>query len=198
MTDNFNQQKTESDLLFLKKLIEFAKENNWRVVVSGGYGMDFFLNKITRSHNDLDVIVYGKENRVSVIKKLDRFIIGYFPKAKFLTKQETFYIEFDVKNPNFGANIYFVETEEDPFSNLNKVSKLDGEIVINTEDNFPKPVKGKLGDLEVEVQDQNAHLADILVKHGDDKSPSKYDQDIINLRQVTDSKKVELLLKKSI
>jgi hypothetical protein len=189
------KQKADSDFVFLKSLIGVAKINSWRVVVSGGYGMDFFLGKITRSHNDLDMIIYGKENKPDAVRKLNGFILDYFPKAKILTKPQEFYTEVDINDSDFSANIYFVETVNDPQLDLNKIRKLDGEVVVNTEDKFPKPVPGRIGDFEIEVQDQSAHLADILKRRGHESVPNKRDPDIEILGSVTDPKKVEFLLK---
>jgi hypothetical protein len=189
------KSKADSDFLFLKALIKFAKANDWRVVVSGGYGMDFFLNKLTRYHGDLDVIIYGKENRSDAVRKLEKFIQGYFSKAKILTKPQEFYVEIDINVLGFGANLYFVETVDDPNINLKKIRKFNGDVIVNKISEFPMPVSGKIGDFEVEVQDQNAHLADIFKRRGHDKSLSKHDPDILRLTKVTDPKKVEFLLK---
>lgn len=192
---NLLKQKADSDFHFLKSLIKFSKLNNWRIVVSGGYGMDFFLNELTRFHGDLDIIIYGKESREDVTAKLNEFVYCYFSKPEIIIKPQEFYLEFDVKDKGFIANIYFVETVEDPKINLKKIRKLNGDIIVNKISEFPVPVLGKIGDFEVEVQDQNAHLADILKKRGDINIPNKRDQDIVKLRQVTDPKKVEFLLK---
>jgi hypothetical protein len=43
---------------------------------------------------------------------------------------------------------------------------------------------GKLGTLDIEVQDQAAHLADIFRKRGSDGSMFKHDQDIANIQTI--------------
>jgi hypothetical protein len=56
--DKKQKEKVKSDLSFLKKLLNYSKEKGFRVVVSGGYGLDGILGKITRPHNDLDLLIY--------------------------------------------------------------------------------------------------------------------------------------------
>lgn len=187
--------KIVTDLGSIKALKEFAKNNNWRPVVSGGYSLDLFLNMTTRTHNDVDMVIYAQESRDEAIKKLNAFIQNVFKNAELILKHDTFFMEVDVNAPGYGANLYFVETADNPFTDQIKVKKIDGEIITNTDTQLPKPGRGKIGDLEIEIQDQNAHLADILAKHANDTSPSKYDQDIANLRHITDPKRVEALLK---
>jgi len=63
------------------------------------------------------------------------------------------------------------------------VYKLNGTIVINSPIDFPPPQSGELGGIVIEVQDQNAHLHDILRKRSTDKSLPKHDQDIINIKK---------------
>ena len=188
------KQKADSDFHFLKSLINLSKLNNWRIVVSGGYGMDFFLNELTRYHGDLDIIIYGKESRKDVTIKLNEFIDGYFSKPEIIIKPQGFYLEFDVKDKGFIANIYFVETVEDPKINLKKIRKINGEIIVNKISEFPMPVPGEIDGFKLEVQDQNAHLADILKRRGYDKSLTKHDSDILRLSKITDPKKVEFLV----
>lgn len=194
IAEKIDWHKTAFDLTSLKKLKEFAKNNNWRMVVSGGYGLDLFLSLTTRTHNDVDVIIYGQENHDEAIKKLNGFILDSIKNAETDAKYDSFFMELDANAPGFGANYYFVETAEDPFTNQNKVKKPNGEIVENSTDQSPKPRLGKMGDFEIEIQDQNAHLADILFKLNTGNTSSKYDQDIVNLRHITDPKKVESLL----
>lgn len=194
IAEKIDWRKTASDLTYLKKLKEFAKNNNWRMVISGGYGLDLFLSLTTRTHSDVDVIIYGQENHDEAIKKLNGFVLDSIKNAETDAKYNSSFMELDVNAPGFGANYYFVETADNPFTNQNKVKKPNGEIVESSEEQSPKPRLGKMGDFEIEIQDQNVHLADILFKLNVDNSSSKYDQDIENLRHITDPKKVESLL----
>ncbi len=177
-----NHQKIQSDMEFLKKFIDFARAQNWRVVVSGGYGLDGHLGLITRSHADLDVIIYGQDNRHAAESNLKIYLTSQIREVQITVKQEPFYLELDLHADNFVGNLYYVQTVLDPNVDLSQVKKSDGSFVTNSPDDFPPPIKGKLGDLTVEVQDQNAHLADILRRRGYDKSLSKHDQDITNIQ----------------
>lgn len=193
ISEKINWPKIGHDITILKNLRQFTYENNWRSVVSGGYGLDLFLSLTTRTHNDIDVVIYGQEDREEAIKKLNRFIVNTISHPDSHASHETFYMELDVNAPGFGANLYFVETIEKPFVNYNIVKKFDGSVEVNPESKSPRPRLGKMGKFEVEIQDQNAHLADILKKSSKSSPTSKYDQDIQNLRHITDPKVVEFL-----
>jgi hypothetical protein len=194
IAENIDWKKTSSDLSTLKKLKEFAKNNNWKIVVSGGYGLDLFLSLTTRTHDDVDIIIYGQETYNEAVEKIKNHITNIFSNAEVTSKPNEFYTEVDINAPGFRANCYFVETIENPFVNHHIIKKVNGEVVTNSKEKFPKPRHGKIGDLEIEIEDQNTHLADILSKISDNFT-LKYSQDVENLRHITDPKKVETYLK---
>lgn len=176
--------KTQGDLNFAAELRDFARTRNWRVVVYGGYGLDLYLGRITRHHRDLDLVIYGQGDRATARKVLSTYIYRYAKSAIITIKQAEYQLEIDVKFPRFAGTFYYVQTKLDPFSDLRGVVKANGELVINSENRFPPPVIGKIGELEIEVQDQHAHLTDMLYKKGTNMAPTKYDQDIENLKKI--------------
>lgn len=186
-------KKIQTDLDFLKKIINFAKENKFRLVVSGGYGLDGVLGQITRPHNDIDVILYGQKSREDAENLLTDFISSVDDNLLTDIKKNTFTLEVDINSEGLGVNIYNVQTKNDPFINLNEIIKSDGQIIINSEEGFPLPVQGNLEGLVFEAQNPNLHLADILFKRRD-VDQSKHEQDIQNLKQITDPQIVEAIL----
>ncbi|MFH2019516.1 MAG: hypothetical protein ABII80_02805 [bacterium] len=192
--NEINWEKVRRDFAFLRLLSELSYDNNWRMVVSGGYGLDAQLGRITRTHDDLDVIMYGVDSRDRAVKLLSELIQSKLIDPMISVKSEAFFENVDVSSSGFGANMYYVETVEDPNLNINKVRKLDGEVITNTEERFPSPVKGKLAELIVEVQNPNTHLADIIFKRRTQPHKPTHDQDIKNLELLTDSTVVESIL----
>jgi hypothetical protein len=184
-------KKIGQDLTILRAFKDFTNKNGWRAVVSGGYGLDLYLNITTRTHGDIDLIIYGKFNKEEASVKVIEFIKGLFSDAQTALKPEEYYLVCDVKAEGFGANIYLVETTEDPYTNINKIVKSDGQVIENNYEKFPKPLLGHMGKFEIEIQDQNAHLADILIRSGQNTIDAKYKQDIENLKHITDPSKVE-------
>lgn len=186
--------KLTSDLNFIRSLSTLCNQENWRLVLYGGYGLDFVLGKTTRPHRDIDAVIFGKDNRADAMEKLSLFLTGKLEQVKLITKNQDFLVDIDIVALNFAANLYYVQTVNDPELDLHTVLKQNGEEIINSEERFPNPVKGKLNGLIIDVQDQNAHLADILIKRGKNSDSSKYDQDISYLRQITDAAKVDALI----
>jgi len=183
ISKEINHSKIISDLDFLTVFTKFAKSNNWRIVVSGGYGLDGYLGVITRSHGDLDLIIYGQNSRTTALNKLTTYLSSTIVDATVIAKQEPFYLELDINAHNFGGNFYYVETVDDPFINIQTIIKDDGTMITNSLEDFPPPSPGKLDNLLVEVQDQGAHLGDILQRRENDTALSKHDQDIVNIQE---------------
>ena len=168
--------KLNNDLSFIKQFQEFCKNSGWRMVVYGGYGLDGFIGRITRDHGDIDLVVYGQSDRIVASDTITSFIKTKYPKATIIKKPNPFQFEVDVNNSGFGLNLYYVQTNNDPFVNIHTVVKADGEIVTNDPSIFPPPEKGRLEQLEVEVQNQKSHLKDIIAKGG--ANEAKYISDL--------------------
>jgi len=78
------KRKAKKDLKFIKTLTGKAKQDGFRVVISGGYSTDGNLGQITKPHNDIDILLYGDEpdaadvvnNLVQEIGKEDKDFSG--------------------------------------------------------------------------------------------------------------------------
>lgn len=178
---NIDQIKLKNHLKFIEAFRVWCQAEGWRLVVYGGYGLDGYLQTITRNHGDIDLVIYGIMSRPESLTKIVDYLNKALNVVEIKSKDEEFLIDIKVKCPIFSGNFYYVQTAEDPYVNLYKVVKLDGTIITNSPIDFPGPVVGKLGDLEFEVQDQSAHLADILRKRKTDAVLTKHDQDIENI-----------------
>ena len=190
---NRDNQKIESDLSFLRKLLRFSKTHNFRLVVSGGYGLDGILNTITRPHNDLDVIIYSQTSRNKITVLLTQFFKKTFSKVDISIKENKFLVDIDINTDGFDGNFYLVETINDSQNDVNAIKLANGETQINSKQRFPIPVLAKLNGIKFESQDPNLHLADILYKRKKNKQ-SKHSQDIKNLKSITKTDVVKSIL----
>lgn len=187
------KEKVELDLNFIKTFLYFSKKKGFRVVVSGGYGLDGILGEITRFHNDLDLIVYWKKNRKEAVSSLKNIIKKKLSSVLVKVKDGKFYTTIDFENKEISGAVYVIETFENAFKNINKIKLLNGKIKINSMQQFPTPVKASLLGLKLEAQNPNVHLADILYKRKKEKK-LKHKQDIENFRFITDREKVGFIL----
>ncbi len=178
-SDQLNHHKINYDLSVITQFGILAHTYNWRMVVSGGYGLDGAIGQITRNHNDLDLILYGSQSRARARKLFHSACRSLLRVPELVFKEEEFYLECDVKSDIFVGNFYYVQTQNDPYLDLNTVIKKGGSVVVNTPSAFPPPVKGRLEGLEFEVQDQSAHQKDIMAKGG--SNTERHTQDLVNL-----------------
>lgn len=176
-----NLEKIRSDLKFIQTFTDFTNHYEWRLVIYGGYGLDGYLQQITRNHGDIDLVIYGQSIRSVALTRITQHLKGVLQEISIDSKDEEFFIDIKVKSKDIVGNFYYVQTTRSPYQNLNIVVKRDGDHITNSPTDFPSPVAGRLGDMNVEVQDQSAHLGDILRKRSDAKSLSKHDQDIKNI-----------------
>jgi hypothetical protein len=182
--NDINQSRLQAHLDFIDSFVSWCKENNWRTIVYGGYGLDGYLQAITRNHGDIDLVMYGQSPRSVALGSIVNYLNKTLSDVEVKTSDEEFFIDIKIKSKNIQGNFYYVQTAENPFSNLNIVIKVDGSVVTNSPKDFPPPVPGKLGNREVEVQDQKAHLEDILRKRSTDESHARHDQDIENISKI--------------
>ena len=192
--ESINWLKTSADLEFIKSFQTFTKSQNWRIVVYGGYGLDILIGSITRTHNDVDLVIYGQDSCEDVRQKITAFLSNLIQEATLEVSENDFMVVIDLHSPGLGANIYYVQTSENPFTNLNKIIKQSGETITNTEKRFPGPVDAVLNDIHIEVQNPHSHLADILYKQRSLVNRQSHIQDIANLRQITDAARVDEIL----
>lgn len=169
-------QKLKYDLSVIEQLVSTAKYYNWRLVISGGYGLDFALGRFTRNHGDLDAIFYGTHTREKAKTLFDTSLNTILLKPEIEIKDEEFFLDIKVKSGGFVGNFYYVQVNSDPHISISTVIKKDGTTITNSPTDFPPPIPGQIGELQLECQDQLAHLQDILRKGGD--ANPKYTQDI--------------------
>lgn len=179
---NIDQLKLQADLSFIDSFGKWCRDQGWRLVVYGGYGLDGYLQTITRNHGDIDLVIYGHSPRSQALASIIKYLNQTINEVEVKSKDQDFLIDIKVKSKSISGNFYYVQTVNDPYHNLNSVIRLDGTQITNSPKDFPPPVKGKLGKFEVEVQNQSAHLADIFRKRGSDTAHPKHDQDIDNIQ----------------
>lgn len=179
---NIDQSKLQTHLAFIDSFGKWCHQQNWRLVVYGGYGLDGYLQTITRNHGDVDLVMYGRISRPQALEEIFSYLDEMLKEVEIKSKEEDFLIDIKVKSKSISGNFYYVQVATDPFTDLSNVIKADGSMVNNSTKDFPPPVTGKLGDFDVEVQDQSAHLGDILRKRSVSDVLAKHDQDLENLK----------------
>lgn len=186
--------KISSDLDFLNYFIKFCHQHQFRVVVIGGYGLDGVIGKITRPHTDIDLVIYAQGTRDDNKLLITNFISQHIKSSTINVEPNPFFADIYLNSPGLGANVYIVETVHPPQQDILTIRKSNGDTITNNQDNFPPPVKAQLCHQEFEAQDPNCHLADIMSKRQKDTSLPKHDQDIGNLKLITNPKIVKKLL----
>lgn len=189
-----NMDKIVVDLNFIKAVQAVASDNHWRVVLSGGYGLDLQLGQITRSHGDVDLILYSQAQRSTFLATFTKVLQTLVLDPHIEVKEEEFFSDLSLKSKTVRGNLYLVQTALDPLLNIQQVVTLSGRVVTNTDERFPPPVRGKLDNLEIEVTNPNLHLADILNKRKVKGQLAKHDSDILYLERLTDKRVVNHLL----
>ena len=190
-------QKIKKDLHFIELLSKLAKGKECRLIVSGGYAVDGSLGRLTRPHGDIDVEIYGNSDNVGLVNQLIETIQQTEPSFSDTTlldkEQQDYYHSFVVKGKGFGADIYYVQVTGNPFDSDKYVVKKDG---TTTERQEYGTVNVTLDGVAFEAVDPTSELVDKLYKRQirGDEPKSKHDQDIDNLKLITDAREVETRL----
>ena len=189
-------KKIRNDLNFIGLMTKHAKEKRCRLIVSGGYAADGSLGQITRPHRDVDIQVYGQEDEaeqlvnqlVKEIKEGEPSLSGLGVKDK---KRQDFYHSFFVEGNGLGSDVYYIQVVGNPFDNEKVVVKKDG---THTERQEFDTVQVELEGVSFETTNPTSELVDILYKREirNDKPKPEHEQDIANLRLITDAKEVEM------
>lgn len=176
-------QKIKRDLAVIERIQIAAKKSNFRVVITGGYAVDGQLGRLTRPHNDIDVLLYGvRDDRQDVIVPLLQKILGGDIRVQDKGREE-YYHTFRVEQGMFKADVYYLQVTINPFSAQKIVIKKDSSL------HTPLQHKSKIVTLEgvsFEAEDPKVELEDKLFKRNVRHDPvyPKHDQDIYNLRQL--------------
>jgi hypothetical protein len=190
-------QKIKKDLHFIELLSELAKGKGCRLVVSGGYAVDGSLGILTRPHGDIDVEIYGNSDNAGLVNQLIETIQQTEPSFSDTTlldkERQDYYHSFGVKGKGFGVDIYYVQVTGNPFDSDKYVVKKDG---TTTKRQEYGTVNVNLDGVAFEAVDPTSELVDKLYKRHirGDEPKSKHDQDIDNLKLITDEKEVEARL----
>jgi len=187
-------QKIRNDLHFIDLMTSSAKKKGYRLIVSGGYAADGCLGRITRPHRDIDIPVYGQNN--ATIEVVREFVAGVkenepaFSGVEVKDKgRQEFYHSYFAEGNGLGADIYYIQVTGNPFSQEKFVVKKDGSV---TEKQEFETVKVSLEGISFEAVAPVPLLADKLSK----QVTPKHNQDIANLRLITNAEEVAARLRK--
>lgn len=187
--------KTEKDLRLIALATEFGRQEECRLIVSGGYAIDGSLGQITRPHRDVDLQIFGQiKDTGQLINRLVKMIKekeSDLSALKVTDKgRQEFYHAFFIEGSGLGVDVYCVRVVGNPFSEQKYVVKKDGS---RTEKQRYDTVRVKLGEVFFEAVNPVSSLADILYKRKirGDQPKLKHRQDIANLRLITDSSAVK-------
>jgi hypothetical protein len=199
ITDN-DWQKISQDLLFIELLSRIVKDSGYRMIISGGYAVDGGLGFITRPHRDIDIQIFG-QNQVNsnLLKQFIADLKDIDPKYSGLNVKDKgrqeYYYEFFIDGNGISADIYYVQVVDDPFAKYKYVVKKDGSVTNRQEyDTSTMKLEGKI----FEAVSPTPELVDKLYKRQirGDKPKSVHDQDIRNLKLITDPAEVDRQLAK--
>lgn len=198
------QQKVDRDLRFIQNITTYGKAHGIRVIISGGYATDANFGVITRYHDDIDMQLYSKNTDGLIeITKLFQSLgtTDHFYKDISLIDKGIFefYHQYEVKKDDFHAVFYYLSVITDTFAEEKIIIKKDGS---HSPSHIYETIGGKIGDIRYEIAAPLPELVDKLYKReyrGDPKL-EKHEQDIINLRTITDAeevqKRLEILIQK--
>jgi hypothetical protein len=180
---NEQEKKIKKALLLIEILTKNGRENDFRIIIQGGYAVDGFLGEITRNHSDIDIQIYGvEEDAKRAVKKLfEKCGInrGYITEDK---GRNEYYYNYIYKFNDLNLDIYYLQTKTSPLEKEKFIIKSNGEV---DEQEFKEPTYGKLGDITFEITDPLKEMKDKIYKRevrGDPKRP-EHDQDLSNLKK---------------
>lgn len=193
-------QKIKRDLSFINLISGLARGNGLRLIVSGGYAADGNLGRITRPHRDVDIQIYGQEEKAEkLINQLIEEIKEREPDLSALEvkdkERKEFYHSFFVEGNGLGADVYYIQVVGNPFDDRKVVVKKNGN---HTKEQDFDTVQVKLGGVSFEATSPTEELVDIFYKREirGDEPKSEHEQDIANLKLITDSQEVRAKLVK--
>jgi hypothetical protein len=183
--------RIEEHLAFIDTVSVTNLKLGYRTIIGGGYAVDGNLGEITRPHNDIDIHIYGKEVMTPVL--LESICLDVLPSkhGKFDIEdngRKEFYHSFFIKG--IGADVYYIRLATAPFTDTKIVIKDDGEYA---EEDYFETKMVYLRGVRFEAQNPVVELADKVFKRvfrGDPKL-EKHEQDIYNLKLITDEYAVQ-------
>lgn len=189
------EKEIEKHLQFIDHLTKESIKHGYRTVIGGGYAVDGAIGLITRPHADVNIQLYG--NDVMTPKLFEtRILVGKYAGMRVKDRgRSEFYHVF--LNPDLSAEICYIQVATKPFSDTKIVIKSDGKY--DEEHDFETKMI-VLNGIRYEIQNPVIELAYKLYKreHRGDKKRVKHEQDIHNLRLITDPYDVQERLNKMI
>lgn len=185
----------DQHLSFIKHVTNEAVRYGCRAIIGGGYAVDGVIGKITRPHDDIDIQLYGLDVLNPVLLS-ERFLTGPYSHYSIEDKgRNEYWHSFFIKD--IGAEIYYIRVAYNPFSESKIVIKSDNTY---TDEHDYETKMVVFNGVRYEVQNPVQELADKIYKRdhrGDPKLP-KHDQDIYNLRLITDPYDVDFAIRQKI
>lgn len=183
-------------LHFIAQVTEINLKKGFRTIVSGGYAVDGHLGEITRPHSDIDIQIYGKDIMNKAL--LEAICIDSLPSQHGKLNIEDhgrkeYYHQFFING--IRAEVYYLQVVTKPFSDTKIIVRSDGTY---SEEHEYDTKMVYLNGVRFEAQSAVIELADKIFKRehrGDAKQP-KHDQDINNLKLITDMYAVQVKLEK--
>lgn len=183
-------KKIKKDLFFMDLAKKLAIDKEYRLIVSGGYSADGSFGRITRSHGDVDIQIFGKGKFVGqflneLIDKARRELS--LPDLELVDEgRKEFYHSYVARGSGFRADIYYIQVTSDPYGVDKYVIKKDG---THSDRQKYDTVQAELEGVVFEATSPESELKDILYKREvrGDKPKLEHDQDIVNLRRVVAS-----------
>lgn len=185
-----------NQLRFIHDISSKTLKRGYRSIISGGYAVDGALGEITRQHNDIDIQIYGKDIMNSAL--LESIILDTLPSyhgKMHIEDQGRFEYWHKFFIHDNGAEVYYIQVATQPFNDFKVVIKSDGTY---TEEQEYETKMVYLQGIGFEAQNPIIELADKTFNRDfqRDVRQEKHDQDIYNLRLITDFYDVQQKLEK--
>lgn len=187
-------KKIKKDLRFIELMTQLAKEKGCRLIVSGGYAVDGNLGQLTRPHNDIDIQIYGdSEDSKDIVGELLREVKEKDPQFSQVESKDNgrqeYYHAFIAQGEGLGSDIYYIQVTGNPFDDEKHIVKKDGSI---GERQHYHTLQVTLEGVTFEANDPITELADKRYKREirGDEPKAYHNQDIKNLKLITDEKEV--------
>jgi len=190
-------QKINNDIRFIEMMTKSTKEKGCRLIVSGGYAVDGSIGQITRPHRDIDLQIYGQEDGEELVKNFIASVkIGEpsFSEIELKDKgRQEYYHSFFAEGNELGSDIYYIRVTGNPFDQEKYIIKKDGSY---SERQAYNSVQVVLEGIVFEAINPTSELVDKIYKRKmrGDAPKLKHDQDIENLKLITNAKIVETRL----
>jgi hypothetical protein len=192
--------KIGKDLQLISLVANVGKDLGCRAIIAGGYAVDAALGQITRPHNDIDIQLYSQDNDglefvktlLGAVAKNDPQFVNFSIDDKV---HKEYYRNLYIKIGGTIADVYYIQTKNNPFDDLKIIVKKDGSF---SEPHHFETKKFTLNGVEFEGQDPLTEIVDKIYKrdYRDDPKLERHEQDIDNLKAIVPSAEIDKKLEK--